>query len=166
MSHLQTKCVLALVVGLAACQENPAEVVNGAGAFPVRANWTATAAPVGTSGVGATLTVTQYAGFRMTTGLTITGTAGRTYQWRIFRGDCATTAVAANNTAPTGLLLFATVQSYPDVSTGAGGTGSINRDIAGSLDSLKSYSVRIRASQTATNWNGTSPISCGNLRRS
>jgi hypothetical protein len=98
--------------------------------------------------------------------MTMTGGApNATYQWRIFRGDCATTAVAANNTAPTGLLLFATVQSYPDAVANAQGTVTINRTIAGALDSLNAYSIRFRPSNASTNWNGTSPIACGNLQR-
>jgi hypothetical protein len=160
------KPVLALVAVLGACDENPAEVRRDAAPLSERATWNASVAPVGSSGVSANLTITQYTGLRMTSALSLTAPPGKSYQWRIFRGDCATTAVAANNTAPTGLLLFATVQSYPDVTTSAGGTATINRDIAGSLDSLKTYSVRLRASQTATNWNGTSPIACGNLTRS
>ncbi len=166
MSRRLMTRVLALAPILGACSENPAEVRDGSDDFPVIANWTSTVTPVGASGVSATLTLAQRAGFRMTTALTVTAPAGRSFQWRIFRGDCATTAVAANAQAPTGLLLFATVQSYPDVTTSSGGTATTNRDIAGKLDSLTAYSVRIRASQTATNWNGTTPIACGNLRRS
>ena len=71
-----------------------------------------------------------------------------------------------NNAAPTGLLVVATVQSYPDVATNAAGTGTSSRVITAALDSLTAYSVRIRPSQTATNWNGTSPTACGNLQRS
>jgi hypothetical protein len=157
--------VFALLVAVAACAENPADVRNDASAFPLRANWNAAAAQVGTSGVSGTLTVKQFAGFRMEVGFTLTGGPTRSYQWRIFRGNCATTTTAANNNDPNGLLLFATVQSYPDITTTAGGAGASTRDVAGSLDSLLAYSVRVRVSQTATNWNGTSPIACGNLTR-
>jgi hypothetical protein len=90
--------------------------------------------------------------------LSIAAPTNRTYQWRIFRGDCATTVTAANNNDPNGLLLFATIQSYPDVATGTGTTASLTREIAGSLDSVRTYSIRFRTSQSATNWNGTSPI--------
>jgi hypothetical protein len=103
----------------------------------------------------------------MVTAVTLSGGAPtKGYQWRIFRGDCSTTAVAANNNAPTGLLLFATVQSYPDIVADASGGGTSTPVIAGSLDSVTAYSVRVRLAQTATNWNGTSPVACGNLQRS
>jgi hypothetical protein len=49
---------------------------------------------------------------------------------RIFRGTCATTTTAANNQDPNGLLLFATVQSYPDVATGTGGSATVTREVA------------------------------------
>jgi hypothetical protein len=116
--------------------------------------------------VTGTLTVEQFAGFRMELNLSVTAPPSKTYQWRIFRGTCATTTTAANNQDPNGLLLFATVQSYPDVATGTGGSATVTREVAGSLDSLKAYSVRFRASQSATNLNGTSPVACGNLQLS
>ncbi|MGH8247540.1 MAG: hypothetical protein ACREUU_14035, partial [Gammaproteobacteria bacterium] len=124
MSHQQTIRVLVLGFILGACAENPAQVRNDASSFPLVANWSATAAPIGTSGVSGALTVKQFAGFRMELNLAVTTPPSRTYQWRIFRGDCATTATAANNNDPNGLLLFATIQSYPDVSTGTGTTAS------------------------------------------
>ncbi|MGH7459532.1 MAG: hypothetical protein ACREMA_00710 [Longimicrobiales bacterium] len=143
------------------------ETRDRASQFPLRANWNATAAPVGTGTVRATVTIKEYLGQRLDATAALTGGAPTTaYQWRIFRGDCATTAVAANNTAPTGLLLFATIQSYPDLTTNAAGTVTLPRVIAGALDSLTAYSVRIRVAQSATNWNGTSPIACGNMTRS
>jgi hypothetical protein len=155
------------VVLLAACVgDNPAEVRSTPSTFPLIANWSASAAPVSPSTVRATLSIKQYLGFHMEASVQITGAASATYQWRVFRGDCATTAVAANNTAPTGLLLFETIQSYPDVTTSAAGTGTATPIVAGSLDSLTAYSVRVRVSQTQTNWNGTSPVACGNLLRS
>jgi hypothetical protein len=158
--------LLALSFAGAACNENPAEVRSNATQFPLRATWNASALPVGTSTVRATLSVKQYDGFRMDASLTVTGAAGATYQWRIFRGDCATSVAATANTDPNGVLLFETIQSYPDVTTNSAGTATITRVVAGSLDSLTTYSVRLRAAQTATNWNGLSPISCGNLQRS
>jgi len=157
--------VLAGVV-LGACNENPAEVRSTAEQFPVRSTYSATASPVGTSTVRATLSIKQYAGFRLEAAVSVTGASSSTYQWRIFRGDCAMTAVATTAQQPTGLWLFATIQSYPDVATSASGIGTQTRLVAGQLDSLTAYSVRVRASQTATNWNGTSPIACGNLQRS
>jgi hypothetical protein len=158
--------VLVLGVGLGACAENPAAVRTDANELPVTANWNSAVAAIGTSGVTGTLSATQHAGFRIELNLSVTTAAARTLQWRIFRGDCATTTNAANNNDPNGLLLFSTVQSYPDVVTSAAGTMTLTRTIAGSLDSVKAYSVRFRLSQSATNWNGTSPIACGNLQRS
>lgn len=165
--HGVPAALLVLGVVLAACNNNnPAEVRTQATAFPLRASWSSSAAPVSPSTVRATLGIKQYDGFRMDAAMSIAGTAGTTYQWRIFRGNCATTTVAVNNTAPTGLVLFATIQSYPDVSGGTSGTGTINPTIAGLLDSLTAYSVRVRVSQSATSWNGTSPVACGDLQRS
>ena len=157
----------ALVAPLAACDEgNPAEVRDTPQTFPLRANWSASAAPVNPATVRATLAVKEYLGFRMEATLSLTGAPNTAYQWRIFRGDCATTAVAANNTAPTGLLLFSTVQAYPNVTTNASGAATVTTTIAGALDSLTAYSVRVRVAQTSTAWNGTSPVACGNLHRS
>lgn len=166
MFYRQTIRVLGLGFVLGACAENPAEVRNDASSFPLLANWSSSATPIGTSGVSATLSVKQFGGFRMEVDLSVTGPPGKTYQWRIFRGDCATTVTAANGQDPNGLLLFATVQSYPDVATTSAGSATLTREVAGSLDSLKAYSVRFRASQSATNWNGTNPIACGDLQHS
>jgi hypothetical protein len=151
---------------IAACAEgNPAEIRDEAPTFPVRASWSASAAPVGTGAVRGTLAMKEHLGSRIAATFTINGAPNASYQWRIFRGDCNTTAVASGNTAPTGLLVFATTQSYPDVTTSAGGTASVTPTIAGALDSLTAYSVRVRVAQTTTNWNGTSPVACGNLQR-
>ncbi len=164
--HRRTMRVLVLAFALGACdEENPAAVRNGATQFPVIANYSSSVSAIGTSGLTGALTVKQKAGFRMEVNLSITAPTNRTYQWRIFRGDCSLTAAALNNQDPNGLLLVATVQSYPDVGTGTGTTATITREIAGSLDSVKVYSVRFRASQSATNWNGTTPVACGNLQR-
>jgi hypothetical protein len=158
--------LIAASVGLAACSmDNPAEVRRDAQEFPVIATWSATAAPVSPSTESGALTIQQHLGFRLDASFTITGTPNTTYQWRIFRGDCATDSTAASSTSATGLLLYATVQSYPDIVVGSSGTGSAAPAIAGSLDSLTAYSVRIRKSQTSTNWNGKSPIACGDLQR-
>ena len=156
------------LAALAACDDsNPAELRDKANTFPVRASWSAAAAPVAPATVRANLTIKEYVGSRMETAVSVTGgTPNASYQWRIFRGDCSTNTAAVNNAAPTGLLVVATVQSYPDVATNAAGTGTSSRVITAALDSLTAYSVRIRPSQTATNWNGTSPIACGNLQRS
>jgi hypothetical protein len=166
MTRTRRATALLSLAALAGCSEgNPAEVRDDAPTFPVRASWSSSATPVGTGTVRATLAAKEYLGSRIETTLTLTGAPNTSYQWRIFRGDCATTAVAANNTAPTGLLVFSTVQSYPDVTTNASGTATVTRTIAGSLDSLTAYSVRVRVAQSATNWNGTSPVACGNLQR-
>ena len=161
------KTAVLLVLGLVACDTGiEPSIRSSADQFPLRATWTATANPVGSATVRANLTIKEYLGQHLDATIQITGgSASGAYQWRIFRGDCATTAVAANNTAPTGLLLFSTIQAYPDI-TSTGGAGSVARTIVGVLDSLTAYSVRIRAAQTATNWNGTSPLACGNLQRS
>jgi hypothetical protein len=164
MTHLTRIATALACLALAACSENPAETRSVAEQFPLRSTWSASATPVGTSTVRATLSFKQYAGFRAEASVTITGAASSTYQWRIFRGNCATTAVGTATTP--GLFIFATTQSYPDATTNASGTGTATRIIAGQIDSLTAYSVRVRASQTATNWNGTSPIACGNLQRS
>jgi hypothetical protein len=159
------------LAALAGCSEgNPAEVRDDAPTFPVRASWNASATPVGTGTVRATLAAKEHLGSRIEATMTLTGAPNASYQWRIFRGDCATTTAAANNTAPTGLLLFATVQSYDTpggtgVTTNAAGTVTVTRTIAGALDSLSAYSVRVRLAQSSTNWNGTSPLACGNLQR-
>lgn len=165
---MQTRSLFLLLVTaavLAACAENPAEVRSEGKAFPVTATWTAAAASVPPSTLTGNITLQQHQGFRLDASFTVTGTPGTTYQWRLFRGDCATNVPAANATSPTGLLLFATVQSYPDIAVDASGTGSAARAIAGQLDSLTAYSVRVRPSQQATNWNGTNPIACGDLQR-
>ena len=169
---MKPRLVLAAAVGLSACAENPAEVRSTAGQFPVTATWTATVAPVGTSTVSGSLTIRQHQGLRMDAGLTIAGTPdtiSHTYQWRVFRGDCATNVPAAaqdpSGPSPTGLLLFATIQSYPNITADTSGAGAVAATIAGNLDALTAYSVRLRPSQTATNWNGTGPIACGDLQR-
>jgi len=159
--------VLVPLIALAACNlTEPAELRTGADAqqFPLQANWSASATPIGTSSLRANLTIKQYQGFRMDATAQFTGAPNTTYQWRIFRGDCSVTTVAASNTAPTGLLVFATTQSYPDIVTDASGVITINRTIAGVLDSLKQYSLRARVFATG-GWNGTSPVACGNLQR-
>lgn len=164
MTHLTRISTALACLVLAACKENPAETRSVAEQFPLRSTYTATATPISPSTVRATLSFKQYAGFRAEASVTVTGAANAGYQWRIFRGNCATTAVGTAQTP--GLFIFATTQSYPDATTNASGTGTATRIIAGQIDSLEAYSVRIRASQPATNWNGTTPIACGNLQRS
>jgi hypothetical protein len=158
---------LLLAAALAACGEgSPAEVRDDAPTFPVRASWSASAAPVGTSTVRATVALKEHLGSRIEATLTLTGAPNTAYQWRIVRGDCTGTVAAVNATAPTGLWTFATAESYPNATTNAAGTATVTRTIAGALDSLAAYSVRVRVAQTQTTWHGTTPIACGNLQRS
>lgn len=159
--------VLSIAV-LGACNlTEPAEMRTGEDAqqFVLQANWSASATPVGSSTLRATLGIKQYAGFHMDATVQFTGAPNTVYQWRIMRGDCTVNVAAASNTAPTGLLVFATTQSYPDFTTDASGNATLTRTIAGSLDSLKQYSVRARVFAAGA-WNGTNPVSCGNLQRS
>ncbi|HKS06819.1 MAG TPA: hypothetical protein VJR92_10935 [Gemmatimonadaceae bacterium] len=160
---------LSLAATFAACDNaGPAEVRDGAGDFEVRETWSAAVTPVGTATLQASVTVTEYFGSRMQAVVTVTGaTPNAVYQWRMYRGgDCSVNVAATNSTAGNGLFLFATVPSYPDIVADATGAATITRSIAGSLDSLGAYSVRVRPSQSATNWNGLSPIACGDLERS
>jgi hypothetical protein len=163
---MRNKLACLLLVALAACKgANPAEVRTQAKQFQLRAEWSAAVAPVGTATVAANVAIKEYLGSRMEATVTLNGAGpNAVYQWRIFRGDCATTTAAASNTAATGLLLVATAQSYPDLAANASGTVTLTRSISGVLDSLTAYSVRLRPAQQATNWNGTNPIACGNLR--
>jgi hypothetical protein len=68
-----------------------------------------------------------------------------------------------NNTAATGLVLFATTQSYPDITLDANGKATVTSEIAGWLDSLTAYSVRIRPTATTT-FTGVNPAACGTLK--
>ena len=164
---LKRVALLVVIGSLVACETGiEPETKSQATQFPLRANWNAAVTPMGSATVRATVTIKEYLGSRMEATAALTGGQTNTaYQWRIFRGDCSTTAVAANASAPTGLLLFATIQSYPDITAVSGGSGTVTRTIAGALDSLTAYSLRIRVATTATNWNGTNPIACGNLQR-
>jgi hypothetical protein len=166
MQRLSLIVLLGASVGLAACSmDNPAEVRDGGQDFPLVATWNATAEPADTvSTESGVLAAEQHLGFRVKATFTLTGTPGKTYQWRIFRGDCATTEPAEDNSV-TGLLLFSTAQAYPDIHVGESGTGSAAPAIAGALDSLSAYSVRVRPSQTSTNWDGTNPVACGDMQR-
>jgi hypothetical protein len=152
-------------VAIAGCPlDSPTEVRDNGQQFPVTATWSATAAPIEPATVAGSLTAEQHLGFRVNASFTVTGDPSTTYQWRIFRGDC-TINVPQSTSAPDGLVLFATSQSYPDVTVGTAGSASVDPAIAGELDSLTAYSVRIRLSATSTNWNGTNPIACGDLQR-
>lgn len=165
MQRLSAIVLLTASVGLAACSmDNPAEVRDSGQQFPVVATWNATAEPDSVSTESGVLSAEQHLGYRVNAIFTLTGTPGSTYQWRIFRGDCATTEPAEDNSI-TGLLLFSTVESYPDIHVGESGTGSASPAIAGALDSLTAYSVRVRPSQNSSDWDGTDPIACGDMQR-
>lgn len=165
MRRASSLLLLAGSVALAGCPlDNPTEVRSSGQEFPVTATWTATAAPIEPATVAGSLAAEQHLGFRVNASFTITGEPSATYQWRIFRGDC-TINVPQSTSEPNGLALFATSQSYPEVTVGSSGTASVAPAIAGELDSLTAYSVRIRKSVTSTNWNGTNPIACGDLQR-
>ncbi len=162
----RTSSFLLLVLALAACDKpGPTAVRSDAEEFAVRENWSAAVAPTGSATLQASVTITQHLGYHMEAVLNVTGGApNATYQWRIFKGgNCSVNVAATSNTAGDGILIFATVQSYPDIVVNATGAATMTRAIAGSLDSLGAYSVRVRNSNASTNWNGLTPIACGNL---
>lgn len=167
MRRMKSLLSLASLVLIGGClDQNPTETRDdGNGPFPVIATWAATMAPIAPNTTQGTLALKQQLSEHNDVTFTVTGPPNASYQWRIFRGDCQMTTVAANVQSP-GLWPFATVQSYPDVVLSAQGTATVTRTIVGLLDSLKAYSIRIRASQSSTNFNGTSPLACGNLTRS
>ena len=142
---------------------NPAAVRDDATSFPIVAHWTATSAPIAPATVTGALTFDQHLGYHSDVTFTVTRAAERRFQWRIFKRDCSVNVAAVNNTAPTGLVLFATTQSYPDITLDATGKATVKSQIAGWLDSLTAYSVRIRPTATTT-FNGVNPAACGNLQ--
>ena len=163
MKSLLSLASLALIGGC--LDQNPTSTHDdGNGPFPVVANWSASMTPTGSNTARGTLAVKQSLSQRNDVTFTVTGPPNASYQWRIFRGDCSVTT-AASTVQASGLWVFATVQSYPDVVLNAQGTASVTRTIVGNLDSLSGYSVRIRASQSSTAFNGTSPLACGSLQR-
>jgi hypothetical protein len=165
MYKVKSLLSVAVITLLGGCiDQNPAEIRTDGDTFPVIANWSASMAPVAPSTVRGTLAVKQALGFHNEVTFTVTGTPNASYQWRIFRGGCSLTTAATGVTAP-GLWVFATVQSYPDVVMNAAGTATVTRTVAGLLDSLTPYSVRIRPTQASTAFNGTSPLACGDLQR-
>jgi hypothetical protein len=167
LMHRTTALLLfgaAVVVAAAACSGgNPTEVRNDPNQFPIVAHWTATATPVDTATVSGQLTFNQHLGFHSDVTFIVTGPPNKAFQWRIFKRDCSVNVAAVNNTATTGLVLFATTASYPDITLDATGTATITTVIAGWLDSLTPYSVRIRPTAT-TSFTGVDPASCGNLQ--
>jgi len=156
-------CVAAIVTG---CSGNPAEVSDDASTFKVVAHWTAGAAPIAPATVAGQLTFDQHLGFHSDVNFVVTGPPNGVFQWRIFKRDCSVNVAATGTTAftgLTGLTLFATTASYPDITLDATGKATIKTVIAGWLDSLTAYSVRIRPTATTT-FNGVNPASCGNLK--
>jgi hypothetical protein len=165
MHRMKAFVPLAGLALLGAClDQNPTETRDDGDTFPVIANWSAQMNPVGSNTQRGTLAIKQMLGQHNDVTFTVTGPANASYPWRIFRGNCATTTAAATVRDP-GLWVFATVQSYPDIVLNAQGTATVTRSIAGLLDSLTAYSIRIRASQSSTAFNGTSPLACGDLQR-
>lgn len=159
---LLSAVALALLGGC--IDQNPAEVVTDGQTFAPIANWSASMNPVGTGTVRGTLAVKQTLGYHMDVTFTVTGTPNAAYQWRFFRGDCSLNTAAGTVRDP-GLWVFGTVQSYPDIVMSAAGTATVTRSLAGVLDSLTAYSIRIRPSQASTSFNGVNPLACGNITR-
>jgi hypothetical protein len=159
----RTTLLLFSVAGLACSGSNPAAVRDEATLFPIVAHWTATSAPIAPATVTGVLTFDQHLGYHSDVSFVVTGPPNTAFQWRIFKRDCSVNVAALNNTAPNGLVLFATTQSYPDITLDASGKATIKTQIAGWLDSLTAYSVRIRVTATTT-FNGVNPAACGNLQ--
>ena len=112
------------------------------------------------------LTFEQHLGYHSDVTFVVTGPPNGVFQWRIFKRDCTVNVAATGPlgfTGASGLSLFATTQSYPDITLDASGNATIRTQIAGWLDSLTQYSVRIRPTETTT-FNGVNPASCGNLQ--
>ena len=157
--------VLLAALALAACNStDPAEVSPDNGTFPVVANWTATAAPKAPATVNGSLSIEQHLGFRMNAAFVVTGPPNGVFQWRIFYGgDCSVNVAATNATSANGIYTFSTSQAYHDIILDASGKATVNTTIAGVLDSLTAYTVRVRPSAT-TGFNGVNPAACGNLK--
>ena len=156
-------CAAAIVAG---CSGSPAEVSDQASTFKIVAHWTAGATPIAPATVAGQLTFDQHLGFHSDVTFSVTGPPNGVFQWRIFKRDCSVNVAASGTTAftgQTGLTLFATTASYPDITLDASGKATIKAQIAGWLDSLTAYSVRIRPTATTT-FTGVNPASCGNLK--
>lgn len=162
--HRPSLLLLLAIAGVAACSAaNPADVETQGTTFPIVANWTATSAPIAPATVSGALTVKQRLGFHADVSFSVTGPPNSAFQWRIFKRDCSVNVAAVNNTAATGLVLFSTTQAYPDITLDATGKATVTSEIAGWLDSLTAYSVRIRPTATTT-FTGVNPAACGNLK--
>ena len=164
MNRIMPLLLIVAVAAVAACSGgNPTEVREDATAFPVVAHWTATSAPIAPATVTGQLTYDQHLAFHSDVTFAVSGPPNGVFQWRIFKRDCTVNVAAINNTAPTGLVLFATTQSYPDITLDASGKATVKVQIAGWLDSLTAYSVRIRPTAT-TSFTGVNPASCGDMK--
>ena len=163
MNRIMPLLLVGAASAVAACSNNPTAVRDDATAFPVVAHWTAASAPIAPATIAGQLTYDQHLGFHSDVTFAVTGPPNGAFQWRIFKRDCTVNVAAVNNTAPTGLVLFATTQSYPDITLDASGHATVKVQIAGWLDSLTAYSVRIRPTAT-TSFNGVNPASCGDLK--
>jgi len=159
----RTIVLLLSAAAVAACSNNPTATRDEAADFPVVAHWTATATPIAPATITGQLMYDQHTGFHSDVTFAVTGPPNAVFQWRIFKRDCTVNVAATNNTSPTGLVLFATTQSYPDLTLDASGTATVKVAIAGWLDSLTAYNVRIRPTATTT-FNGVPPASCGTLK--
>jgi hypothetical protein len=164
MHRIGALLIASAVTMVAACTNNPTSLRDDATQFPVIARWTATSSPIAPATISGQLAFDQHLGYHSDVTFTVSGPPNGVFQWRIFRrGDCTVNVAAANNTAPTGISVFATTQSYPDITLDASGKATIKTQIAGFLDSLTAYTVRIRPTATTT-FNGVNPASCGNLQ--
>ena len=145
---------------------NPSETRDSSSDFPVVAHWTANSAPVAPATVSGQLSIDQHLGLHSDVSFVVTGPPNTAFQWRIFKNDCSVNVAATGSTAftgLTGLTLFATTASYPDITLDASGKATIKTAIAGWLDTLQAYSVRIRPTATTT-FNGVNPAACGTLK--
>jgi len=163
---------MALLVFLAAASvagcaaSNPSEVSDSSANFPIVEHFTATSAPVSPATISGQLTIDQHLGYHSDVTFVVSGPPNAAFQWRIFKNNCSVNVAATGATAftgLTGLTLFATTQSYPDITLDATGKATIKTVIAGWLDSLTSYSVRIRPTATSS-FTGVNPASCGTLQ--
>jgi hypothetical protein len=164
--HRITALLLFSVAGVAACSgDNPAEVSDSAGIFPVVAALDRDVCAHRAGHRHRCADVRSASGLSFRCHVQRQWSPNGVFQWRIFKRDCSVNVAAVNNTAPTGLVLFATTQSYPDITLDASGKATVKTTIAGWLDSLTAYSVRIRVTATTT-FNGVNPAACGNLQYS
>ena len=151
---------------MAGCSGNPAEVSDRRNDIPGRRAWTAAATPI------APATVAGAADIRSASGLSFGRDIRRqrAAERRVPVADLQAGLLGQRRrnrdqafTGQTGLTLFATTASYPDITLDASGKATIKAQIAGWLDSLTAYSVRIRPTATTT-FTGVNPASCGNLK--